>query len=79
MTGPLRPGDRPLMSQRKLAAPEPAPLGADAIAPRGCKWIDGDPREPGWTWCGEPTAPGESWCPSHRMRVYRRQEDGEQP
>jgi hypothetical protein len=35
-----------------------------------CRWIEGDPRRPGWAWCQEPAVPGEAWCAGHLIRVY---------
>ncbi len=37
-----------------------------------CQWIEGDPREPGWEFCGEPTMDGDMpWCYPHYVRVYQ--------
>ncbi|HEV2225032.1 MAG TPA: GcrA family cell cycle regulator [Candidatus Acidoferrales bacterium] len=53
---------------------EVTPLGALPPLPRlsSCTWINGDPKKPGWSWCGEPAQPGTSWCPDHRKIVYVR-------
>ena len=39
--------------------------------PRGCRWINGDPREPGWHYCQAAVSKsGGSWCADHEARVY---------
>ena len=38
----------------------------------GCRWVEGDPSRPGWSWCDAPAMPGQAWCPEHRARVYTR-------
>ena len=38
--------------------------------PVGCRWIDGDPRAPGWSYCQAPLAPESSWCDDHHARCY---------
>lgn len=37
---------------------------------RECGWVYGDPRQPGWGYCGKPTTDGAQWCDEHRARVY---------
>ena len=40
--------------------------------PRGCRWIEGDPRERNWTFCQRPVEePERVWCAHHRVRVFR--------
>lgn len=54
------------------------PVGHDRLGlrnpnPVGCRYIHGDPREPGSRWCNQPTALGSSWwCPEHREKCYQR-------
>lgn len=36
-----------------------------------CQWPFGDPREPGFRFCGEPAAIGRPYCPEHCARAYR--------
>lgn len=61
------------------AAPSVAPTECHAAAPvpgpgyheSGCKWIEGDPRMPGFRYCGENVMmPGNAWCEAHYRRVY---------
>ena len=37
-----------------------------------CKWIDGDPRQPGnWHWCLDPVdEAGGQYCAAHTRLVY---------
>ncbi|MYE06650.1 MAG: hypothetical protein F4Y04_05420 [Chloroflexi bacterium] len=37
---------------------------------RTCQWIDGDPRRPGWSFCGRPSVDGKSYCAAHLRRAY---------
>ncbi|MDB5445644.1 MAG: GcrA cell cycle regulator [Phenylobacterium sp.] len=60
------------------AAPDlsPAPLIKDppglatmtTLGPHMCKWPIGDPREPGFTYCGKRT--GGTFCEPHAARAY---------
>jgi len=37
-----------------------------------CQWIEGDPLEPGWSFCDKPVRQvDESWCQEHYERVYQ--------
>ena len=48
--------------------------------PRGCRWIDGDPRTENWHYCNKRAAkPGGSWCAEHLVRVYRGEEELARP
>ena len=38
----------------------------------GCRWIAGDPRDAGWSFCAEPVIEGTAWCREHRARIYLR-------
>lgn len=49
----------------------------DATAPklargRSCRWPEGDPREPGFHFCGEPAEAGKPYCPEHCGKAYQR-------
>lgn len=47
-------------------------LTLDKQEPRGCRWIEGDPRDEGWTFCQRPVVGRErSWCAKHRDLVFR--------
>ena len=47
-------------------------LPAPVNYPSGCRWVHGDPRRSGWSWCDAPVIRGGEWCAEHRARVYRR-------
>lgn len=39
--------------------------------PKGCRWITGDPKIAGWSWCNRPVlGPGQSYCGEHRGISY---------
>ena len=40
------------------------------LAPRACRWPIGDPRAPGFGFCGAPASAGP-YCEGHRRRAYR--------
>jgi hypothetical protein len=45
--------------------PSPFTLGG------GCRWIEGDPREPGGPQeCGAPREPARPYCRAHCLRAY---------
>lgn len=52
------------------STPEAPPIEApphEAPGPRGCQFIAGDVRKPGWSFCDKPGFP---WCEQHRRRVF---------
>jgi GcrA cell cycle regulator len=53
-----------------------APPVVPPSSTHGCKWIEGDPRKPGWAFCGAKSVSGQSWCAAHMRRVFKRQTDG---
>lgn len=56
------------MRRDKKQAPPPGTY--HAINPGGCQYIHGDPKRPGWRYCGEATPLGQSWCEAHYSVVY---------
>ena len=44
---------------------------APAAPSQGCRWVVGEPPEPGWAWCDAPVAGSGAWCREHRAVVYR--------
>jgi len=50
-------------------SPKPASVIRDEWFAGGCRWIDADPRDPDWRWCGEPLAPGSAYCRKHLART----------
>ena len=41
-----------------------------------CQWPIGDPRLPGFHFCGEPALPGKPYCGSHCASAYTRSSGG---
>ena len=35
-----------------------------------CRWPEGDPKEPGFHFCGKPAIPGKPYCPEHAAIAY---------
>lgn len=41
------------------------------VPARGCKYISGDPKQGGWSYCGEKLVESNSsWCEEHHAVVY---------
>lgn len=59
--------------QPKQAAPEkpaaPASPMAELTGPT-CRWPFGDPKEPGFHFCGKPALPGKPYCGEHAAIAY---------
>jgi hypothetical protein len=49
-----------------------ARLNWSQVQQTGCRWIDGDPTQPGWTYCGAPCTTGTAWCATHAKHVHQR-------
>lgn len=51
----------------KLTAPEPKMLQVAELRSNHCRWPVGDPRKPGFGFCGEKVAPGsQPYCAYHQ-------------
>lgn len=61
----LRPRKREVEIKRKREMYEIEPLLA-----RTCQYPHGDPRDPGFHFCGDPVHPGKPYCPSHCAVTY---------
>lgn len=46
-------------------------MGIRKLGPDGCSWIDGDPHEPAWKYCGARRLRGSSYCESHQRRAWQ--------
>jgi GcrA cell cycle regulator len=55
-----------------LLAQLEARLNWPQVRQTGCRWIDGDPAQPGWRYCGEVCLAGSSWCAAHAARLYQK-------
>ncbi len=70
---PLEPAAPPVM-------PSTTPVGvAPARAPRSgtksCSWPMGDPKQPGFHFCGEEAVPGRPYCAAHCSQAYQRKSE----
>lgn len=59
------------MGPKRVSKPS-KPVEPEAIGPiediaDGCKFVAGDPRQPGWRMCGQP---GKPWCAFHASKVF---------
>jgi GcrA cell cycle regulator len=62
-----------------IAAPAPQPdltpktTGqAPAGSSKGCMWPIGDPKQPGFHFCGAPSEPGRPYCSQHCAAAYHK-------
>lgn len=58
-----------------VAAPPPPPRPkkrAKAVSGPSCQWPFGDPRLPGFHFCGAPAEPGKPYCDEHCALAYNR-------
>lgn len=59
------------------AEPPPPPLNGTGVSlaeltEKMCRWPNGDPREPGFHFCGHEVHPGSSYCPYHTAEAYQK-------
>ncbi len=40
------------------------------LGPNCCRWPIGDPRDPGFHFCGKKALPGKPYCPEHAAVAY---------
>jgi len=50
--------------------PEPKIRSVVDLSAHTCRWPIGDPREPGFHFCGEPTLSGKPYCAEHASIAY---------
>lgn len=62
----IQPTPAPAPVASAQAAPPPGPR-----EPVGCRWIDGDPKRPGWRYCQDQAQPGSAYCADHHARAWR--------
>lgn len=73
---------------RALVQPEPAkpaavlpprmpsvPKVKHAAGSRGCMWPMGDPKQPGFHFCGAPAEPSRPYCSAHCAVAYHKKTD----
>lgn len=50
--------------------PSMTTMALDMPPPGRCLWPHGDPRQPGFRWCGKPAAgAGQPYCAEHETRA----------
>jgi GcrA cell cycle regulator len=42
---------------------------------KSCSWPMGDPKQPGFHFCGEPSEPGRPYCANHCHQAYQRKSE----
>ena len=42
-----------------------------SLTERMCRWPHGDPKKPGFRFCGKPSADGTSYCAEHLKQAYQ--------
>lgn len=55
----------------KAAPKEPPGVTILTLTERMCRWPIGDPKEPGFCFCGKPSNPGVPYCPAHAAIAYQ--------
>jgi GcrA cell cycle regulator len=68
-------GDTP---EAAPASPPPRQSYATARAHGGtktCSWPVGDPKQPGFQFCGQPSEPGRPYCAKHCAQAYQRKSE----
>ena len=56
-------------------APAPSRTVKAATGSRACMWPVGDPKQPGFHFCGAPAEPGRPYCAGHCSVAYHRKAD----
>jgi GcrA cell cycle regulator len=58
---------------------QPAPTSQSKVAGaggmRGCSWPMGDPKQPGFHFCGAEAVPGRPYCTTHCGMAYQRKSE----
>jgi len=70
-------------SQPEAAPPPPAPqertrsypARAQGVGGKACSWPVGDPKQPGFHFCGEPAETGRPYCSQHCHMAYQRKSE----
>lgn len=69
---PPKPAPIPKAPATPAGIPESLRVSIVAVRDGACRFIAGDPREPGATCCGHPTASGSPWCEGHHAPCVTR-------
>jgi GcrA cell cycle regulator len=57
------------------APPMPSAGKALRSGTKACSWPMGDPKQPGFHFCGEEAVPGRPYCAAHCSQAYQRKSD----
>ena len=60
----------PAPQERRSYQPQRTQAGGKA-----CSWPVGDPKQPGFHFCGEPAEPGRPYCGTHCQQAYQRKSE----
>ncbi len=55
----------------KVKASRPKKVGLLDLTERMCRWPIGDPRQPGFYFCGKQAMPGLPYCAEHAAKAYQ--------
>jgi len=58
-----------------VAPPMPAAAKTLRSGSKACSWPMGDPKQPGFHFCGEEAEPGRPYCAAHCLQAYQRKSD----
>lgn len=61
--------------RRPAAAPSAPDVRPRRVSDRDCHWPIGNPREPGFRFCGAPAEPDRPYCAAHCAIAYRRSDN----
>ena len=56
-------------------AAKPAPRAAAHVGSKTCSWPMGDPKQPGFHFCGEPAEMGKPYCHQHCHVAYHKKSE----
>lgn len=62
-------------SEPAAAKAPPAPRTAAQAGSKSCSWPMGDPKQPGFHFCGESAEPGRPYCAQHCAIAYHRKSE----
>ncbi|MCF8483457.1 MAG: GcrA family cell cycle regulator [Rhodospirillum sp.] len=60
----------PIKRTKKEVKPEPKIRSVVDLSAHTCRWPIGDPREPGFHFCGKPSIPSKPYCSEHASIAY---------
>lgn len=82
---PMMPLQRSASSGHAEVAPPPPPAPQERtraysaqraqVGGKACSWPVGDPKQPGFHFCGEPAEPGRPYCGQHCHMAYQRKSE----